>query len=77
MSMMFPLLCPTAGYIVKQMGVPLKLVAMVNVNDIVHRTVTAGDFSMATEVTQTLASAIDIQVHSISWIPSPHHVTIL
>nr|XP_046231007.1 threonine synthase-like 2 isoform X2 [Scatophagus argus] len=50
-----------AGYIVKQMGVPLKLVAMVNSNDIVHRTVTTGDFSMAADVTQTLAPAIDIQ----------------
>lgn len=49
-----------AGYIVKQMGLPLKLVAMVNSNDIVHRTVTTGDFSMA-NVTQTLAPAIDIQ----------------
>uniref|UniRef100_A0A8P4KDX4 Threonine synthase-like 2 n=1 Tax=Dicentrarchus labrax TaxID=13489 RepID=A0A8P4KDX4_DICLA len=50
-----------AGYIVKQMGLPLKLVAMVNSNDIVHRTVTTGDFSMAADVTQTLAPAIDIQ----------------
>ncbi|XP_037341209.2 threonine synthase-like 2 [Pungitius pungitius] len=50
-----------AGYIVKQMGLPLKLVAMVNSNDIVHRTVTVGDFSMASNVTQTLAPAIDIQ----------------
>ncbi|XP_054860117.1 threonine synthase-like 2 isoform X1 [Amphiprion ocellaris] len=50
-----------AGYILKQMGLPLKLVAMVNSNDIVHRTVTTGDFSMAANVTQTLAPAIDIQ----------------
>ncbi|XP_053195914.1 threonine synthase-like 2 [Scomber japonicus] len=50
-----------AGYVVKQMGLPLKLVAMVNANDIVHRTVTTGDFSMAADVTQTLAPAIDIQ----------------
>ncbi|KAI4794983.1 hypothetical protein KUCAC02_031714 [Chaenocephalus aceratus] len=50
-----------AGYIVKQMGLPLKLVAMVNSNDIVHRTVTEGDFSMADHVKQTLAPAIDIQ----------------
>ncbi|XP_040054482.2 threonine synthase-like 2 isoform X1 [Gasterosteus aculeatus] len=50
-----------AGYIVKLMGLPLKLVAMVNSNDIVHRTVTMGDFSMASKVTQTLAPAIDIQ----------------
>ncbi|XP_041816568.1 threonine synthase-like 2 [Chelmon rostratus] len=51
-----------AGFIVKQMGLPLKLVAMVNSNDIVHRAVTTGDFSMAADVTQTLAPAIDIQV---------------
>ncbi|XP_041816620.1 threonine synthase-like 2 [Chelmon rostratus] len=50
-----------AGFIVKQMGLPLKLVAMVNSNDIVHRAVTTGDFSMAADVTQTLAPAIDIQ----------------
>uniref|UniRef100_A0A672GJQ5 Threonine synthase-like 2 n=1 Tax=Salarias fasciatus TaxID=181472 RepID=A0A672GJQ5_SALFA len=50
-----------AGTVVKLMGVPLKLVAMVNSNDIVHRTVSAGDFSMAASVTQTLAPAIDIQ----------------
>ncbi|XP_047425955.1 threonine synthase-like 2 isoform X2 [Mugil cephalus] len=50
-----------AGYIVKEMGLPLKLVAMVNSNDIVHRTITTGDFSMADNIKQTLAPAIDIQ----------------
>ncbi|XP_040014290.1 threonine synthase-like 2 isoform X1 [Xiphias gladius] len=50
-----------AGLIVRQMGLPLKMVAMVNSNDIVHRMVTTGDFSMAANVTQTLAPAIDIQ----------------
>ncbi|XP_070845077.1 threonine synthase-like 2 [Chaetodon trifascialis] len=50
-----------AGFIVRHMGLPLKLVAMVNSNDIVHRAVTTGDFSMAADVTQTLAPAIDIQ----------------
>ncbi|XP_034153038.1 threonine synthase-like 2 isoform X1 [Esox lucius] len=50
-----------AGCIVKQMGIPLCLVAMTNANDIVPRTVKSGDFSMATNVTQTLAPAIDIQ----------------
>ncbi|XP_058472717.1 threonine synthase-like 2 [Solea solea] len=50
-----------AGVIVKQMGLPLKLVAMVNSNDIIHRTLSSGDFSMAATVTQTLAPAIDIQ----------------
>ncbi|KAG9338301.1 hypothetical protein JZ751_025972 [Albula glossodonta] len=50
-----------AGCIVKQMGVPLRLVAMVNANDIVHRAVQSGDLSMAANVKQTLAPAIDIQ----------------
>lgn len=47
------------------MGLPLKLVAMVNSNDIMHRMVTSGDFSMAANVTQTLAPAIDIQVETL------------
>ncbi|XP_053474422.1 threonine synthase-like 2 [Ictalurus furcatus] len=51
----------TAGCIVKHMGVPLHLVAMVNSNDVVHRAVQSGDFSMADSVKQTLAPAIDIQ----------------
>ncbi|XP_066514683.1 threonine synthase-like 2 [Hoplias malabaricus] len=51
----------TAGCIVKQMGIPLRLVAMVNSNDIMHRTIKTGDFSMAESVQQTLAPAIDIQ----------------
>lgn len=51
-----------AGCIVKHMGVPLHLVAMVNSNDIVHRAVQSGNFSMADSVKQTLASAIDTQV---------------
>ncbi|XP_028829754.1 threonine synthase-like 2 [Denticeps clupeoides] len=50
-----------AGCIVKHMGVPLRLVAMVNSNDIVHRAVQSADFSMATSVKKTLAPAIDIQ----------------
>ncbi|XP_018589855.1 threonine synthase-like 2 isoform X1 [Scleropages formosus] len=50
-----------AGCILKQMGVPLRLVAMVNRNDTVHRAVESGDFSMADSVKKTLASAIDIQ----------------
>ncbi|XP_077098018.1 threonine synthase-like 2 [Siphateles boraxobius] len=51
----------TAGCIMKLMGVPLRLVAMVNANDIVHRAVQSGDLSMSDAVTQTLAPAIDIQ----------------
>uniref|UniRef100_A0A8C1ZTI2 Threonine synthase-like 2 n=1 Tax=Cyprinus carpio TaxID=7962 RepID=A0A8C1ZTI2_CYPCA len=51
----------TAGYIMKLMGVPLRLVAVVNSNDIVHRALQSGDFSMSDSVKQTLAPAIDIQ----------------
>lgn len=50
-----------AGCIVKYMSVPIRLIAMVNSNDIVCRAVQKGDFSMATSVKQTLAPAIDIQ----------------
>uniref|UniRef100_A0A3B1JMP8 Threonine synthase-like 2 n=1 Tax=Astyanax mexicanus TaxID=7994 RepID=A0A3B1JMP8_ASTMX len=51
----------SAGCIVKRMGIPLRLVAVVNSNDILHRAVQNGDFSMAQSVKQTLAPAIDIQ----------------
>ncbi|XP_058238533.1 threonine synthase-like 2 isoform X2 [Hemibagrus wyckioides] len=51
----------TAGCLVKHMGVPLDLVAMVNSNDTLHRAVQSGDFSMTDSIKQTLAPAIDIQ----------------
>lgn len=51
----------TAGCIMKQMGIPLRLVAVVNSNDTVHRALQTGDFSMCGSVKQTLAPAIDIQ----------------
>ena len=44
------------------MGVPLKFVAAVSPNDIVHRTFVSGDFSLAPEVYTSWSSAIDIQV---------------
>ncbi|XP_058238534.1 threonine synthase-like 2 isoform X3 [Hemibagrus wyckioides] len=50
-----------AGCLVKHMGVPLDLVAMVNSNDTLHRAVQSGDFSMTDSIKQTLAPAIDIQ----------------
>uniref|UniRef100_A0A673KLW6 Threonine synthase-like 2 n=1 Tax=Sinocyclocheilus rhinocerous TaxID=307959 RepID=A0A673KLW6_9TELE len=56
----------TAAYIMKLMGIPLRLVAMVNSNDIVHRALQSGDFSMSDSVKQTLAPAIDIQVPLLS-----------
>lgn len=44
------------------MGLPIQLVAAVNSNDIIHRTVKDGDFSLSGRVKATLASAMDIQV---------------
>lgn len=44
------------------MGLPISLVVAVNRNDIIHRTVQKGDFSLCEVVRKTLASAMDIQV---------------
>lgn len=44
------------------MGVPIRLVAAVSNNDIIHRTLKDGDLSLDDEVHVTWASAIDIQV---------------
>ncbi|XP_069601051.1 threonine synthase-like 2 isoform X2 [Ranitomeya imitator] len=50
----------TAGCIAQKMGLPIQLVAVVNSNDIVHRAVQRGDFSLG-DTAMTLASAMDIQ----------------
>lgn len=50
-----------AGCIAQKMGLPIHIVIGVNNNDIVHRTVQHGDFSLAGSVRSTLASAMDIQ----------------
>ncbi|XP_044143396.1 threonine synthase-like 2 isoform X1 [Bufo gargarizans] len=50
----------TAGCIAQKMGLPIQLVAVVNSNDIIHRTVQHGDFSLG-DTEMTLASAMDIQ----------------
>ncbi|KAG8591142.1 hypothetical protein GDO81_000059 [Engystomops pustulosus] len=50
----------TAGCIAQKMGLPIQLVAVVNSNDIIHRTVQKGDFSLG-NTERTLASAMDIQ----------------
>lgn len=44
------------------MGLPIRLVAVVNSNDIIHRIVQHGDLSVSESVKATLASAMDIQV---------------
>ncbi|XP_053056854.1 threonine synthase-like 2 isoform X4 [Acinonyx jubatus] len=51
-----------AGCIAQKMGLPIRLVVAVNRNDIIHRTVQQGDFSLSEALEQTLASAMDIQV---------------
>ncbi|KAM6202352.1 threonine synthase-like 2 [Rhynchocyon petersi] len=51
-----------AGCIAWKMGLPIRLVATVNCNDIIHRTVQHGDFSLSKGIKSTLASAMDIQV---------------
>lgn len=53
-----------AGYVAARMGLPIaKLVVATNVNDILHRALSAGDYSAGT-VTPTAAPSMDIQVSS-------------
>ncbi|MBU0865747.1 MAG: threonine synthase [Alphaproteobacteria bacterium] len=53
-----------AGYVAAQMGLPIaRLVVATNVNDILHRALTDGDYSAGT-VTATATPSMDIQVSS-------------
>ena len=53
-----------AGHVAAQMGLPIeRLIVATNVNDILHRALSAGDYS-AGEVTPTAAPSMDIQVSS-------------
>lgn len=53
-----------AGYAAAQMGLPIaRLVVATNVNDILHRALTSGDYSAGT-VTATATPSMDIQVSS-------------
>ena len=53
-----------AGYVATRMGLPIaKLIVATNVNDILHRALSAGDYS-AGSVTPTAAPSMDIQVSS-------------
>lgn len=53
-----------AGYIAQQMGLPIeRLIVATNVNDILHRALSDGDYSVGT-VTPTSAPSMDIQVSS-------------
>lgn len=53
-----------AGYVATQMGLPVeRLIVATNVNDILHRALSEGDYSAGT-VTPTAAPSMDIQVSS-------------
>jgi threonine synthase len=53
-----------AGYVAARMGLPVaKLIVATNVNDILHRALTSGDYSTGT-VTPTVTPSMDIQVSS-------------
>ncbi len=53
-----------AGYVAAQMGLPIeRLIVATNVNDILHRALTNGDYSQGS-VTPTAAPSMDIQVSS-------------
>ncbi|WP_432200789.1 threonine synthase [Erythrobacter sp. W53] len=53
-----------AGHVAARMGLPIEqLVVATNINDILHRALTSGDYS-AGEVTPTAAPSMDIQVSS-------------
>jgi threonine synthase len=53
-----------AGYVAAQMGLPVaRLIVATNVNDILHRALSSGDYSQGT-VTPTAAPSMDIQVSS-------------
>ncbi len=53
-----------AGYVAAKMGLPVaRLIVATNVNDIVHRALSVGDYSAGT-VTATAAPSMDIQVSS-------------
>jgi threonine synthase len=53
-----------AGYVAAQMGLPIeRLIVATNVNDILHRALSRGDYSVL-GVTPTMAPSMDIQVSS-------------
>lgn len=53
-----------AGYVAAKMGLPVKrLIVATNINDILHRALSTGDYSAGT-VTPTAAPSMDIQVSS-------------
>ncbi|XP_072433136.1 threonine synthase-like 2 [Chiloscyllium punctatum] len=71
----------TAGTIAQMMGLPIRLVAVVNENDIIHRTIQNGDFSLADSIKASLAPSIDIQepynMERIFWLLSDKDSTLI
>ncbi|XP_077969239.1 threonine synthase-like 2 isoform X1 [Styela clava] len=63
-----------SGVLSQTMGVPVKFACVVNNNDIVHRMLRNNDFTVASEVVQTLACSMDIQIppniERVMWIYS-------
>ena len=51
-----------AGFLTHLIGFPIRLVATVNVNDFLSRSLQGGNASAADQVTVTLAPSMDIQV---------------
>lgn len=49
-----------------KMGVPVQVVCAVNENDIVHRTISTGDFSAHGNVMRTWSCSMDIEVISLT-----------
>ena len=50
-----------AGVLAKQMGLPIELVCAVNDNNIVHNTLSMGDFAVNEALVKTWSTAMDIQ----------------
>ena len=57
----------TSGIVAKKMGLPVRLVCAVNSNDIVHRMLCSGVFSVG-ESLPTIAPAMDVQVEFINFL---------
>ena len=58
----------TGGMIAAKMGVPIKLLAAVNTNDIVYQALNSGVFESSGDVFPSLSPAIDILVVRIRCI---------
>jgi len=68
-ALMRHILPSAAAALAQKMGLPVQLVCAVNENDIVHRAISTGDFTLSENVAQTWSTAMDIQVihHFKAW----------